>query len=155
MSAPHPALTAQVAPLPAASGLEAELRLSLPSDIHMVERAVELVAAHLETRFTSLRTIRFNVRVALAEALANAILYGNAQDPAKCVTVRVAFGPDRVEAEVTDQGQGFDPESVPDCTLPERIQSEDGRGLFLIRRLMDEVRFNEKGNSVWMSVRRA
>lgn len=155
MNVPSPALTAEVAPLPATDGLEAELRVSVPSDIQVVERVVELVAAHLETRFTSLRTIRFNVRVALAEALANAILYGNRQDPVKQVAVRVAFGPERVDAEVTDEGDGFDPAAVPDPTLPERIQSEDGRGLFLIRRLMDEVRFNEKGNSIWMSVRRA
>jgi serine/threonine-protein kinase RsbW len=148
-------ITAELAPLPASTGLEAELRLRMPSDIAVVERAVALVATHLERRFGNARTVRFNVRVALTEALSNAILYGNARDPAKQVAVRVAFGADRIEAEVTDEGIGFDPSGVPDPTLPERLEREDGRGLFLIRKVMDEVRFNAKGNSVWMSVRRA
>lgn len=148
-------ITAEVAPLPPSSGLEAELRLRLPSDLGEVESAVELVASHLATRFTCQRIIRFNVRVALTEALANAIQYGNAQDPAKFVHIRIAFGPECIEAEVTDEGPGFDPLTVPDPTVPERLLAEDGRGLFLIRQLMDEVRFNEKGNAVWMTVRRA
>ncbi len=148
-------ITAEVAPLPASTGFEAELRLRMPSDIAVVERAVAMVSAHLERRFADAHTVRFNVRVALTEALSNAILYGNAQDPSKHVAVRVAFGPDRIEAEVTDEGPGFDPTIVPDPTLPERLEQEDGRGLFLIRKVMDEVRYNAKGNSVWMSVRRA
>ncbi len=148
-------ITSEVAPLPASTGLEAELRLRMPSEIAFVERAVQLVAIHLERRFGDTRMVRFNVRVALTEALSNAILYGNGEDPAKSVAVRVAFGPDRIEAEVTDEGPGFDPSVVPDPTLPDRLEEEDGRGLFLIRKVMDEVRYNEKGNSVWMSVRRA
>ncbi len=50
---------------------------------------------------------------------------------------------------------GFDPEAVPDPTLPENLSRPDGRGVFLIRRLMDEVRFNDKGNSVCMMLRRS
>jgi serine/threonine-protein kinase RsbW len=148
-------ISAEVHPLPAAGGFDKELRLRLPSDIGVVEDAVEWVAGHLEMHFASRRVVRFNVRVALTEALSNAILYGNAEDPHKLVQVRVAVGRSCIEAEITDEGAGFDPEAVPDPTLPERLTREDGRGLFLIRRLMDEVRFNEKGNSVWMSVRRA
>lgn len=151
-----PRLNARVAPLErAARGLEAELTLSLPSDVALIEEAVELVARHLEAQFVDRRTIRFNCRVALSEALANAIVCGNENDPAKSVAIRVQFGRTAIEMEVADQGAGFDPGTIPDPTAAERLGSPDGRGIFLIRRLMDEVRFNEKGNAICMILRRA
>ncbi len=153
---PRTALRADLAPLPAAAhGLSTELRLRLPSDVQVVEEAVELVCRHLEAEFISRRTIRFNLRVALAEALANAILYGNRSHPERLVHVAVRFGPTVVEMEVTDEGQGFDPASLPDPTTPERLTLPSGRGIFLIRQLVDEVRFNATGNSICMILRRA
>ena len=139
----------------AAEGLEAELRLSLPSDVDVVGEAVELVARHLEASFVDRHTIRFNLRVALAEALANAILYGNAEDSAKRVSVRAFFGPHRVELEVSDEGGGFDYRLIPDPTLSFARLQPRGRGLFLIRQLVDEVRFNDTGNAICMILRRA
>ncbi len=155
MGTPRTALRADVAPLAATTGLSTELRLSLPSDVQVVEDAVELVCRHLEAEFISRRTIRFNLRVALAEALANAILYGNGSDPARTVEVAVRFGPARVEMEVTDEGSGFDPSTLPDPTTPDRLTLPSGRGIFLIRQLVDEVRFNRTGNSICMILRRA
>jgi serine/threonine-protein kinase RsbW len=136
-------------------GFEAELTMAVPSRIAVVEEAVEIVARHLEAHFVDRHTIRFNLRVALSEALSNAIIYGNAEDPAKQVRVRVRFGRFAVEMEVADDGFGFRPDRVPDPTLPENLTRDDGRGLFLIRHLMDEVRFNERGNSICMILRRA
>jgi serine/threonine-protein kinase RsbW len=149
-------LKARVAPLAtSARGLEAELTMNLPSEVGLIEEAVELVARHLEAHFVDRRTIRFNLRVALSEALANAIVCGNGNDPAKHVAVRVLFGRTAIEMEVADEGTGFDPGDVPDPTTDERLASPDGRGIFLIRRLMDEVRFNDKGNTICMILRRA
>jgi serine/threonine-protein kinase RsbW len=136
-------------------GLEAELSLRVPSSVVHIDDAVRLVVEHVESRFADPHSVRFNVRVALCEALANAILYGNRNDPAKTVDLRARYGPRTVEIHVTDEGPGFDPETVPDPTLPENLERADGRGVFLIRRLMDEVRFNEKGNSVCMILRRS
>lgn len=151
----HAALCADVRACErAAEGLEAELRLTVPSDVEVVEEAVELVARHLEASFVDRRTIRFNLRVALAEALANAILYGNAGDREKRVAVRVLFGHHTVEMEVSDEGGGFDYGDVPDPTLPFTRLRPRGRGLFLIRHLVDEVRFNDTGNSICMILRR-
>ena len=156
MSAPRrDALHVRVAPLSTATrGLEAELALRIPSDIALIEEAVDVVARHLEAQFVDRRSVRFNCRVALSEALANAIQYGNANDPSRHVHVRVLFGPHAIEMEVADEGPGFDPVDVPDPTTPERLESPDGRGIFLIRRLVDEVRFNEKGNAICMILRR-
>jgi anti-sigma regulatory factor (Ser/Thr protein kinase) len=138
----------------AAEGLEAELRLIVPSDVEVVAEAVEIVARHCEASFVDRRTIRFNLRVALAEALANAILYGNAGDDTKRVAVRVVFGRHAVEMEVADEGGGFDYRRVPDPTLSFARLKPRGRGLFLIRHLVDEVRFNDTGNAICMILRR-
>jgi serine/threonine-protein kinase RsbW len=149
------ALKVRVAPLSTAMrGLEAELALRIPSDVALIEEAVDLVARHLEAQFVDRRTVRFNCRVALSEALANAIQYGNGNDARRHVNVRVLFGRNAIEMEVADEGPGFDPVELPDPTTPDHIESPDGRGIFLIRRLVDEVRFNEKGNAICMILRR-
>src|SRR2546430_5079353 len=67
--------------------------------------------------------------------------------------VRVEVARDAVRLHVTDEGNGFDPAGVPDPTLPERLEREDGRGLFVLRSLVDQVAFNKKGNSVCLTLR--
>ena len=150
----RPALAADVVPLPPGSPLEQELHFTLPSEIDRIEEAVELVVRHVEPRFVAERAVRFNLRVALTEAICNAMLYGSGGDPSKRVAVRVAFGRHLVEMEVADEGAGFDPAVLPDPTTPERRLRANGRGIFLIRHLVDEVRFNERGNAVCMILRR-
>lgn len=134
-------------------GFETELSLDVPSDLEYVGPAVELIADGLPGGPLSPRRIRFNLRTALAEALANAIAYGNRHDPARLVRVRVEVTRDAVHLHVTDEGDGFDPADVPDPTRPERLEREDGRGLFVLRGLVDHVAFNEKGNSVCLTLR--
>jgi serine/threonine-protein kinase RsbW len=154
--APRQALAASVAPLPAAPrGLETELMLHVPSDVDRVGEAVDIVASQVEGHFADPRVVRFNLRVALGEALANAILYGTRSDPTKLVAVRVRFGRTAIEMEVNDDGEGFDHTAIPDPTTPENLDSCRGRGIFLIRKLVDEVHFNEKGNTICMTLRRA
>lgn len=104
------------------------------------------------------RQLALNVPVALTEALSNAILRGNADDPRKHVAVRVRVDRTALIIEVTDQGAGFDlDECTIDPTTPERLESEMGRGLFLMRELMDRVeRFaGRPGNVVRLTLRRA
>jgi serine/threonine-protein kinase RsbW len=132
---------------------ETELSLDVPSDLEYVGPAVELLAEELPGGPLSPRRIRFNFRTALAEALANAIAYGNRHDPARLVRVRVEVTRDAVRLHVTDEGHGFDPAEVPDPTRPERLEREDGRGLFVLKSLVDHVAFNERGNSVCLTLR--
>jgi serine/threonine-protein kinase RsbW len=104
------------------------------------------------------RQLMLNVPVALTEALSNAILRGNADDPRKRVYVRVRVDRVRLIIEVKDEGAGFDMEACTiDPTTPEHLESEDGRGLFLMRKLMDRVeRFaGMPGNVVRLTLRRA
>jgi serine/threonine-protein kinase RsbW len=71
-------------------------------------------------------------------------------DPAKGVKIDYLVAPDKIEVTVTDEGDGFDPEAVPDPRYGENLYKPEGRGLFLMRSYMDAVEFNERGNSVYM-----
>ena len=128
--------------------------LRLPSDIDCIEEAVALLTYHCTAGDPAGDRIRFRLQVVLAEAIANAILRGNKQDQGKWVDVEAMLEAAQVSVLVTDQGSGFDPDRVPDATIPERRQHGHGRGLFLIRHLADEVTFNPTGNSVRILRRR-
>jgi len=93
----------------------------------------------------------FAVEMALREALANAIIHGNRQDPHKKVRICCACQADRgILIVVKDQGEGFDPAKIPSPVMGENIHSEHGRGIFLINLLMDEVRFARGGAEIYM-----
>jgi len=94
-----------------------------------------------------------DVEIALREALANAILHGNHEDRRKHVHVTCRCDPDEVSIAVKDEGKGFDTDNVPDPTAPQNIGSVHGRGIHVIRALMDEVRFEERGTVVHMRKR--
>ena len=90
----------------------------------------------------------FAVRLALEEAIVNAVEHGHRGDGLKAVRVAYQVGPGQVLAEVEDQGRGFDPSRVPDPTAPENLDKPCGRGLFLIRRMMTWVHHSSRGNIV-------
>ncbi len=133
--------------------MDQELILELPNDIRTIEHAVDYVMRHCSTCCDYARRLNLNFRVGLTEALSNAMLYGNASDPRKRVRVEVDIRVEEVAVRVTDQGVGFDPTTVPDPTLPDNISKTGGRGIFLMKALMDEVRFNDQGNSVTLVLR--
>jgi serine/threonine-protein kinase RsbW len=97
----------------------------------------------------------FHVRLALEEALINAILHGNGGDPNKTVRVCWAVRPDEVEAAIEDEGPGFDPESVPDPRESENLGRSGGRGLLLLRACMTTVYYSATGNRVTLHKRRS
>jgi serine/threonine-protein kinase RsbW len=133
--------------------METELVLELPNDLRQIEHAVEYVMERCAACQTHGRKLRLNFRVSLTEALSNAMLYGNRKDPHKRVRVEVIVGDEELIARVTDEGTGFDPKEIPDPTSPDNLEKAGGRGLFLMRELMDEVRYNERGNQVTLVLR--
>jgi serine/threonine-protein kinase RsbW len=140
---------------PTGSADREEFVLELPSDLRVIEQTVSyLVNRCREYNFSGSR-LWLNFRVGVTEALANAILYGNRRDPEKLVRVGVILTGRSVTVEVSDQGAGFDPETVPDPTLPENIQRTGGRGIFLIRQLMDQVEYLGDGNAVRLVLHRS
>jgi serine/threonine-protein kinase RsbW len=141
-------------PAPEAEGAATLVTLRLPSDPDCIEEAVELVTRHCLAGHNASRTIRFKLQVVLSEALANAILRGNQEALDKWVEVRAELRADVIRVYVTDEGPGFDPSIVPEPIHPDQIDEAGGRGLFLIRKLVDAVQFNEQGNSICMILRR-
>jgi serine/threonine-protein kinase RsbW len=130
-----------------------DLVLDLPNDLASIEEAVDFVMDRCSSCSEEPRKLRLNLRVGLSEALANAMLYGNGRDPAKRVKVEVAFLNTAITARVTDEGRGFNPYHVPDPTCAENLLKSQGRGIFLMRKLLDEVHFNDRGNSVTLVLR--
>jgi serine/threonine-protein kinase RsbW len=92
----------------------------------------------------------FAVHLALEEAFINAVKHGNKMDSFRGVKIDYLVEADKVTVSVTDEGDGFDPESVPDPRYGENLYKPEGRGLFLMCSYMDVVEFNERGNSVCM-----
>ena len=90
----------------------------------------------------------FGIRLALEEALVNAVKHGNRNDAAKTVCVRYQICDKQFLIEIHDEGRGFDPDGVPDPRAPENLDRPGGRGVFLIRHYMSWVQYNEVGNAV-------
>jgi serine/threonine-protein kinase RsbW len=93
----------------------------------------------------------FSIRLALEEALVNAIKHGNQMDPGKKVRISYRVLADRFEVAISDEGTGFNPNDVPDPTAAENLERACGRGLMLMRHYMSEVHYNDRGNAVSMS----
>src|SRR4029077_2928911 len=122
---------------PSSGDLVRVVEVDIPSDVNLIERVVELVRRECEVMGFTARQIRLNVPVALTEAVSNAILRGNRDDPAKHVHVRAEVRYEHLIVEVEDEGNGFDVEaSCIDPSVPGNIEREEGRGLFLMRKLM-------------------
>ncbi len=140
-----------------ADGLQRQLDVRIPSDVQYIEAIVEEVVLRCAAYSYPRRHLCLNVPVALTEALSNAILRGNHDDVMREVRVRADVDSRRLVLEVRDEGSGFDLEAcTEDPTTPENLLREDGRGLFLMRRLMDQVeRFSDDGNVVRLILHRA
>ena len=96
----------------------------------------------------------FAIRLALEEALANAYKHGNKEDPRKMVTIDYRIEANRVEFGIADEGDGFDPEAVPDPTAEENLEIPAGRGLMLIKSFMTNVQIDPPGNRLHMTYER-
>ena len=118
-----------------------------------VDLGVEVIRnfiAHLENRGWPAKDV-FAIHMAMEEAVMNAIKHGNKRDAAKEVHVILKTHEQGLYVKVTDQGDGFDPNDVPDCTADENLEKTSGRGLMLMKSYMDSVKYNQKGNSVEMT----
>lgn len=90
------------------------------------------------------------IYMSIIEALFNAISHGNRNDPCKKVYMTCLIDEYEFRVEIQDEGNGFNPRQVPDPTLPENLMRTHGRGIMMMRTLMDDLEFNESGNLVRM-----
>jgi serine/threonine-protein kinase RsbW len=125
------------------------LECSLPSEVTAISPFVDKLMLLLRNCGCVPEGVS-DIEIALREALANAIIHGNHQDRRKHVHVSCRCEPDEVSIAVKDEGKGFDTNNVPDPTAPENIRSVHGRGIHVIKALMDEVRFEEGGAVIHM-----
>jgi serine/threonine-protein kinase RsbW len=125
-------------------------QVSIASDVAEGRRAQEEIEAHLKATQYSDHEI-FCIRLALDEAIVNAIKHGNQFDRSKKVHISYKVQPDRFDVSIRDEGPGFDPEDVPDPTAVENLERPCGRGLMLMRYYMSHVYFDGGGNAVSMT----
>jgi serine/threonine-protein kinase RsbW len=124
--------------------------LTIPSDLSEARRVQERIAEALTASAYSEHDV-FAIKLALEEALVNAIKHGNQMDHDKRVSIVYHVTPERFDIRITDEGEGFNPEDVPDPTLDEFVERPCGRGLLLMRGFMTEVTYHGRGNIVSMS----
>lgn len=126
------------------------LRNTLPSDIDVVSPFVDQLMRFI-SRFRATDESNFAIELALREALVNAIVHGNEEDPSKRVYVKCRCTTDgEVLITVEDEGRGFESGGVPDPTSPGNLLWTHGRGIHLMRVSMDEVSFENDGSVVHM-----
>jgi serine/threonine-protein kinase RsbW len=126
-----------------------ELERSLPSQVAAISPFVDRLML-LFRKCGCVSEGESGVEIALREALANAIIHGNHENPRKHVHVRCRCKPDEISIAVKDEGGGFDVTKIADPTAPENTGSVHGRGIYLMKALMDVVRFEEGGVVVHM-----
>jgi serine/threonine-protein kinase RsbW len=129
---------------------ENKAEVTIPSDLAEARRVQELIESALQASAYSEHDI-FSIKLALEEALVNAIKHGNQMDPDKRVFVSFLITSERFEVRIADEGDGFNPADVPDPTAIENIERACGRGLLLMRGFMTEVEYHGKGNVVSMA----
>jgi serine/threonine-protein kinase RsbW len=117
---------------------------STPASIADVERLIDAACSNLALN----EELFGNVLIAVTEGVNNAIIHGNQMKAELQITVSVRKNEEWVCFSIKDQGIGFDPEVVPDPTEPENILKENGRGIFLMKNLSDDLTFEENGTRV-------
>jgi serine/threonine-protein kinase RsbW len=127
--------------------------LSIPNEPAAIDAAQASVVATLE-QLGYPKASLFAVRLALHEALSNALTHGHRNLPSAPVTLSYSIDAKRAEFTIEDQGPGFDPSSVPDPTLDENLERGCGRGLLLIRAYMTSAEYKGRGNVLHMVYRR-
>jgi serine/threonine-protein kinase RsbW len=125
----------------------------IPSETTEAHRVQQLMVEQLKASAFGERDI-FAIKLAVEEALVNAMKHGNQLDRSKKVRISFHIAEDVFYIRIGDEGKGFDPQDVPDPTEEENLERPCGRGLLLMRYYMNEVRFSDRGSTVVMWKRR-
>lgn len=127
--------------------LDKELRISsMPENLGQVEKLID----ELSERCSLASDMYGKVLVACIEAVNNSIIHGNKSNPDKFVNIEVKSNKEKLRIVVQDEGVGFDFSNLPDPTAPENIERINGRGVFLMNHLSDQVNFFKEGSGVEM-----
>jgi serine/threonine-protein kinase RsbW len=127
---------------------------SLPSSLGTGAKLIEEITAQLQQNQWPDRDV-FAIQLAVEEAIVNAIKHGNRFDQNKMVFIHCWLSRELFRIEIADEGEGFDPDALPDPTSPERLEEPTGRGVMLMRTFMNRVTYNAKGNVVTLEKQRS
>lgn len=125
-------------------------KITIHSNLKNIRHVVDEVLGYLQSIKTE-ESLIFDIRLSLEEALINAIRFGNRLNENLTVDVDFTHNGNKIIIAVEDKGKGFDYRNLPDPTREENLLKLKGRGIFLIRHLMDNVEFNKKGNRITMT----
>jgi serine/threonine-protein kinase RsbW len=123
--------------------------LKLPSNLMSIN-VLDSFVQDVVPQYKISQEVHGNMLISLTEAVTNAITHGNHYDENKVVQINLQKKSDTIAIRVSDQGCGFDPESVPDPTCDENICKCGGRGVFLMQRLCDQIQYKDNGRTVEM-----
>lgn len=116
------------------------------NNLRIIENAIDEVMTELGITQENYGKIL----VSTMEAVNNAIVHGNKYEKDKLVDVEISYRNEKLRVKISDQGRGFIPEEVPDPTIPQNLETLNGRGIFLMSKLADEIKYSKRGNSVTM-----
>lgn len=123
------------------------ISIEIPSLLENI-RIVESFIDNARDKYSLNDDIYGNIMIAVTESVSNAITHGNGSDKNKNVSLSLSLDDASMKFTISDQGKGFEFDNLPDPTAPENLDKLNGRGVFLMRQLCDEVSFNETGTSV-------
>ena len=131
------------------------VKLVLPSEVRLID-LVHDAAEKMACLAGFDEDDALNVGLAVREAVINAMVHGNREDPARMVDVTLTSGPGGVEATIVDQGNGFDPDAAPDPRAGQNRLRTSGRGLLLMEAFVDHVRYrrNPDGGTIVVMTKR-
>ncbi|PRY89805.1 ATP-binding protein [Mongoliibacter ruber] len=120
------------------------IKISIPSLMDNI-KIIESFIDNAREKYTIDEDIYGNIMISVTECVTNAIIHGNNMDSNKKVELELALGDNEIMFTVTDQGNGFDHENLIDPTSPENLEKTGGRGIYIIKHLSDEVKFEDEG----------
>jgi serine/threonine-protein kinase RsbW len=126
------------------------ISIEIPSLMENI-RIVESFVDNTKDKYDLTDDVYGNIMVAVIESVNNAIVHGNQSDKEKNVQLSAQFDADSISFKITDEGNGFDVNTLPDPTSPENLEKTGGRGIFLMKHLSDEVAFENDGRQVTLT----
>lgn len=126
------------------------IKISIPSLIENIQ-VIESFIDNAKEDFEINDDMYGNIMISVTECISNAIIHGNQSNAAKMVHLELQMQPGLLICSIEDEGSGFDFSNLPDPTEPENIEKLGGRGIFLMRNLSDDVKFEESGKKTILS----
>ncbi len=123
------------------------INIQIPSLVENI-RIVESFVDNAKEKYSLTDDVYGNIMIAVIESVNNAIIHGNKTDKTKNVSLSTSLLEEQIIFIISDEGEGFDHQDLPDPTAPENIEKVGGRGIFLIKHLADEVHFENNGRTL-------